>query len=468
MKRRAIYVTLVLVVAAAAGVLLWHFRFGGGGQEDGLQTAVVDRGSMTVIVTASGRIEPEARVDLTFDTPGRVAEVFVQEGDQVERGDPLARLEDDQLALQVEQAEAALASAKAQLGQLLAGPRTGEIEQAEASLRAASAQLNAAEANRDQVAAGPTQAEIASARARVAQARTSQEVAQDAYDGIEEEGTKKEQANYDLYTAKQELAAAEAQLENLLAGTDEDELRAAQANVATAAAQRDASQAQLDQLLAGPTDEEIAEVEAQVDQAEVALALANFSLRNATLSAPFSGVVSQINMTPGEMSPTRRPPIVLLDKSGFHMTISVDELDISRLKEGQSAEITLEALPDALVTGTVRTIAPIAGTESGVVTYDVVIALAATDAALRPDMTASATIVIEELADVLRIPTWAVRVDQETGQTFVYRRVREQIERVDVEIGARYEGIARVLNGLSEGDELVRISNSNTFDFGAR
>ncbi|MEA3376018.1 MAG: efflux RND transporter periplasmic adaptor subunit [Chloroflexota bacterium] len=468
MRRRAIYVTLALVVAAAAGVLLWHFRPSGGGDEDVLQSAAVDRGSMAVIVTASGRIEPEARVDLTFDTPGRVAEVFVQEGDQVVRGDPLARLEDDQLALQVGQAEAALASAEAQLAQLVASPRTKEIEQAEASLRAASAQLHAAEANRDQVAAGPTQAEIASARAQVVQARTGREVAQDAYDGIDEEGTKKGQANYDLYTAKQELAAAEAQLENLLAGADEDELRAAQANVATTAAQRDASQAQLSQLLAGPTDEEIAEAEAQVDQAEVALALANFSLRSATLRAPFSGIVSQVNMTPGEVSPTRQPPIVLLDRSGFHMTISVDELDISRLKEGQSAEMTLEALPEAIVTGTVRTIAPIAGTESGVVTYDVVIDLAATDAALRPDMTASATIVIEELADVLRIPAWAVRVDRETGQTFVYRRVGEQIERVDVEIGARYEGIAQVLSGLSEGDELVRLDDSNTFGFGPR
>lgn len=466
MKRRAIYGILALVLVAAGGVVVWRYQFADGTEAETVRSAVVERGSMTVAVTASGRIEPAARVTLTFETPGRMAEVFVQEGDPVEQSDPLARLDTDQLALQVEHAEAALASAEAQLAELLAGPRTREIEKAEADLRAASAQLSAAEANRDQIADGAGQAEIASAQAQVAQARTAKEVRQDAYDSIEEEGTEKEQANYDLYVAKQELAAAEAQLEDLMAGPDGDQLRAAQANVAAAAAQRDGSEAQLDQLLTGPVDEDIAETEAQVDQARVALTLAELSLRDATLRAPFDGIVSQINLTPGEMSPTTRPPIILLDPSAFHMTISVDELDVSRLREGQNAEVTFEALPEAAVTGTVGSIAPVAAADSGVVAYDVVIDLAPADVALRADMTASATIVIEELTDVTKIPTWVVRVDRDTGRTFVNRRVGDQIERVDIEIGARHEGTTQVLSGLSEGDEVVHLEESTTLDFG--
>jgi HlyD family secretion protein len=466
MKRRTIYVILVLaLLAAAGGVIFWRTRSSADTQE-AARSAVVERGQMTVAVTASGRIEPEARVGLTFETPGRVARVLVEEGDRVDSGDVLARLHTDQLAVQVEQARATLGSAEAQLAELRAGPRVKEIEQAEANLRAASAQLSAAAANRDQVASGSTEAEIASARAQVAQANTAKEVAQDAYDRIEDEGEEKEQANYDLYTAKQELAAAEARLEDLLAGSDQNELRAAQANVAAAAAQRDASQAQLEQLLAGPTEQDIAEAQAQVDQAQAALESAGLSLRNASLRAPFSGVVSEINLTPGEMSPTRQPPVVLVDDSALHMTISVDELDISRLKVGQNAEVTVEALPEASVTGTIRTIAPIATTETGVVTYDVCIDLATTDAPLRTDMTANATIVVEQLTDVLKIPTWVVRIDQETGQTFVNRRVGDETERVDVELGARYEGTVQVLSGLSEGDEVVRLEESTALDFG--
>jgi len=467
MERRTIIVILaVVILAAAGGVAFWRLRPGQGGPEEPVRSASVERGEMVVAVTASGRILPEARVGLMFETPGRVVEVFVEEGDEVEEGDVLARLDTNQLAVQIEQAQAALASAEAQLAELLATPRPKEIEQAEANLQSASAQLSAAAANRDQVASGPTQAEIASARAQVAQANTAREIAQDTYDLIEEEGEEKEQANYDLFTAKEELAAAEAQLEDLLAGPDQDELRAAQANVAAAAAQRDTSQARLDQLLAGPTEQDVAEAEAQVEQAQVALDLAELSLRNATLHAPFGGVVSEVNLTPGEVSPSQQPPVILVDNSAVHMTVGVDELDISRLEAGQTGEVTVEALPEATVDGTIRSIAPIATTESGVVSYDVRIDLASTDVPLRTDMTANATIVVEQLTDVLKIPTWVVRVDRDTGQPFVERRVGDEIERVDVELGARYEGVVQVLSGLSEDDEVVRRAEDTTFDFG--
>lgn len=465
-RRTTIVILVVVILAAAGGVAFWRLRPGQGGQEEAVRSVVVDRGEMVVAVTASGRIQPKARVGLTFETPGRVAEVVVEEGDQVEEGDVLARLDPDQLAVQVEQTQAALTSAEAQLAQLQAGPRAKEIEQAQANLQAASAQLAAAAANRDQVASGPTQAEIASARARVAQANTAKEIAQDTYDLIEEEGTEKEQANYDLFTAKQELAAAEAQLEDLLSGPDQDELRAAHANVAAAAAQRDASQARFDQLLAGPTEQDVAEARAQVEQAQVTLELAELALRNASLRAPFRGTVSEVNLSLGELPPTRQPPIILVDDSALHMTIRVDELDISRLEEGQTAEVSVEALPEASVKGAIRSIAPIATAESGVVTYDVWIDLASTDAPLRIDMTANATIVVEQLTDALKIPTWVVRVDRDTGQPFVERRVGDEIERVDVELGARYEGVAQVLSGLSEGDEVVRRGENTTFDFG--
>lgn len=465
-RRTTIVILVVVILAAAGGLAFWRLRPGQGGQEELARSAVVERGEMIVAVTASGRIEPEARVGLTFETPGRIAEVLVEEGDQVEEGDVLARLDADQLAVQVEQAQASLTSAEAQLAELLAGPREKEIEQAEANLQSASAQLAAAAANRDQIASGATQAEIASARAQVVQANTAREIAQDTYDLIEEEGTEKEQANYDLFTAKEELAAAEARLEDLLAGPDQDELRAAQANVAAAAAQRDASQARLDQLLAGPTEQDVAEAEAQVEQALVALELAQLSVQNASLHAPFSGTVAEINLTPGELSPTQQRPVVLVDNSALHMTISVDELDISRLEEGQTAEVTVEALPDTTVSGTIRSISPIATTESGVVTYDVWIDLASTDAPLRTDMTANATIVVEQLTDVLNMPTWVVRVDRDTGQPFVERRIGDELERVDIELGARYEGVVQVLSGLSEGDEVVRREETDTFDFG--
>jgi HlyD family secretion protein len=462
MKRKTLYVILgVIIVAAAIGAVVWRSRQAEQPEETA-RSAIVERGTMLVAISASGSIEPKARVNLAFESLGRVAEVAVEVGDRVEAGDVLARLDTRQLELQVEQARAALALAEAQLAQLQAGPRQEDVERAEASLRAAQAQVSAAAANRDQLVDGPSDAQIAAAEAQVAAAMVQREVAQDKYDAIKKDGTERENANYELYVAKEAEKAAQAALDELLAGANADELRAAQANVLAATAQQDAAQAQLDLLLAGPTEEDLADVEAQVEQARIALELAELSLRRAALYAPFDGIVSAVNVTAGEMTPTGWPPIVLLDASGFHITVSVDEMDVARLSEGQIVKVTLDAFLDAVIAGTVESIAPIATLDGGVVNYDVVIGLDSTDVLIRADMTANATILVEELADVLRLPTWVVRVDQDTGQTYVHRQVGDDVERVDVRLGMRYEGIVQVLDGLSEGDKAVWVVEETT------
>jgi HlyD family secretion protein len=366
----------------------------------------------------------------------------------------------------VRQAQAALDLATAQLAQLQADARPEEIAAGEADVQAAQAQVSAAAANLDQVDSGPDAAQIAAAEAQLASAELQRKVAQIKLDRIEGEGTEKEHAQYDLYAAEKAVAASQAELEELLSGPDADAVRAARANVWATGAQRDAAEAQLDLLVAGATEEQIGDAEAQVAQAQAALDLAELSLEQAVLRAPFEGLVSMVSVTPGEMASTG-PAITLLDVSQFHLTVSVDEMDVGRLWKGQVAQVTLDALPDAVVTGTVEHIAPVATLEGGVVYYDVRIGLASADVSVRADMTANATIIVEELADVLRIPTWIVRVDRDSGQTYVYRKAGSQVERVDVDLGVRYEGFAQVIDGLSEGDEVVWIEEES-FGFGPR
>jgi len=140
---------------------------------------------------------------------------------------------------------------------------------------------------------------------------------------------------------------------------------------------------------------------------------------------------------------------------------------VGQLWEGQIADVTLEAFPDVVVNSTVERIAPAATIEGGVVYYDVVIRLAPTDVPIRADMTVNATIVVDELSDVLMIPTWVARVDRDTGQTYVYRKVGDEIGRVDVALGVRHAGFAQVLDGLSEGDEVVWLGEATPFNFGS-
>jgi HlyD family secretion protein len=491
MKRGTLYIALgAVAIAAVVGVIAWRVWIARQPAEEA-RSAVVERGTVLVIVSASGMIEPQAHVDLAFESPGRVAEVPVKVGDRVEAGDLLARLNTEQLALQVQQSEARLVSARAQLAQLQVGPQAEEVAASEANLRATEAQVSAAAANRDLLAAGADEGQIAAAEAQVASATAEQKQTFDWHEQTMEcftfkleagtrirgfvvpedikktvcplLGAPEEQARYALAVADASLAAAQAQLDELLAGADADEVRAAQANVWSTAAQRDATQAELDKLLAGATDEQIAAAEVQVEQARIALEEAELAVEKASLYAPFDGVVAAVNVEASETAPTGQPAITLVDTSRFHAIVSVDEIDVGKLVEGQTAEVTVDALPDIVLTGTVERTAPAATIEGGVVYYEVIIELVPTDAPIRSDMTASATIVVQELADVLTIPTWVVRVDHTTGQTYVYWQVGSDVERVDVELGKRYEGVAQVLGGLSEGDVVILVDDHPSF-----
>jgi len=484
LKRKILYFILgVLVIGGIIGVVVWQSQSAAQMPTDDMRSATVRRGSMLIVVSVSGNIEPRQRVDLPFEASGQVTDVAIKVGDRVEEGDVLAQLDTERLELQMKQAQANLDSAEAQLAKLKAGPRSEEVAAAEANLEASEAQVSAAAADRDQLAAGASEAQIAAAEANLASAITQQKKAKDAHDRtlkcftfeIPYTGEKKticpalgvpeEQTRYNLQAANEALEAAQAQLDETLAGADADQLRALRANVAAAAAQRDATQAQLDLLLEGASEEQIEAVEAQVAQARVALKQAQLSLEQAMLVTPFDSVVAAVNITVGERASVGLPAIVLVDKSKCFITVSVDEIDVAQLEKGQTAEITLDALPETVITGTVKRIAPASTLEGGIVTYDVTIGLSPTDAPIRTDMTANATILVNELDDVLQIPTWVVRVDRETGQTYVHRRVGEDIEHVDVELGVRHKGTVEVLDGLKEGDEVIRLPESETVQF---
>lgn len=501
MKRRTLYVILgtVAFAAMAAGLLIWRSHRQSALAMEGLRSAIVERGDVLVVVSATGHVRPAERVELSFPVSGRVAEIPTEVGRRVEAGDRLASLDSERLGLEIERAEANLASAEARLARLRTGTQAEEVEAVRANLRAAEARLSAAAAERDRLARGPKSAQIAAAEAEVASALTAQKKAEDWYEttlecrtlkiskgdpiklpsgevipapeSIEREicpllGAPEEQARYRLEAANQALAAARTHLQQIKDGASESQLRAAGANVVSAAANRDAARAQLELLLEGPTDEQIAAAEAGVEQARASLKQATLAREQAVLVAPFNATVAAVHVTVGSQASAGLPVVTLVDASRFHVNVSVDEMEIGQLAVGQTARLTFDALSNTVVNGTVGRIAEAAGVDRGVITYDVRIDLGPTDAPIRADMTTNATIRVDELNDVLTIPTWAVRVDRDGGGYFVHRRTGDGLERVDVRLGVRHEGVAQVLDGLSEGEEIVRVPESSLFNFG--
>ncbi len=496
---------LLLVLLAVLGGGFWFVRSQQAAQTsemnfDIIRRATIGRDRIQATVNATGTIEPEAQVTLTFGAGGTVQSVMIVRGQLVQAGEVLATLDTAELALAVQQAQDALEIQRLTRAQRLnSAPSPATLASAQADIDAAAASLAVARANlagaeaarlqaqaqKAQLLAGPTAAELASAEAEIAARTAELEVIQDSYDRIIQAGiagVPEEQTRFQLFASQQALAAAEARLETLRAGPRRADIQAADAaiasadanvlaaegNIASAEAGRARAQAAYERLLEPPTADEIAILEAQIQSAATNLALAELRLKQAQIIAPIAGRVASVAVHAGELASPGTPVITLLDEKAFHIDVNVDEIDIDQVETGQHVAISLDALPNLTVDGVISEIAPTAALAGGgVVSYLVTINIVdAGGAELRPGMSANAAIVVEEIDDVLIVPNWAVRLDRETGQAFVNRLLPDgRVEEIAVETGLRNEQVSQVVAGLNAGDEVVITSERETFSF---
>lgn len=501
--RRIAVILLLIAILAVSGVFIWRALQAAQAepQFEIVRQAVIERGNLAATVSAAGAIEPEAQVSLSFGTPGTVTAVNVVRGQQVREGTVLATLNTSELELALQQASDAVRIQELLLEQALTQePSPATLAAAQADVDAAQANLSIAQANlaqaqasvaqaqaaKAQLLAGPTTAEIAAAQADIATQEANVKALQDNYDiriiGEGIGGFVEENARFQLNAAQQALTAARARLEVLEAGprpadvqaTDaaiaaaqaavlaaEGSVQVAQANVARA----EAAYARLSER---PGEVDIAILEAQIDAARTNLALAQLRLDQSRLIAPIDGVVASLLVQEGEQAILGAPAIILVDEGAYHLNVSVDEIDIDRIALNQPADITLDALPDVAIQGTVADIAPIATSlTGGVVTYQVTInILDVGEVDLRPGMTANASIVVQELTDVLIAPNWAIRVNRDTGVAFVNRLAAEGVfEEIPITTGLRNEQFSEVVEGLTEGQTVVITSERETFSF---
>lgn len=159
-----VIIAAVLIIAVIATLVVPRLAGSGADPLQGGAPVAVTRETLIAGISATGRIEPRQEAALGFTIPGRVAEVLVAEGDLVQAGAPLIRLDSREAEAQVASARAALAQAEADLQQLQEGATPEEIAQARAQVEAARGALA-------QTVGSVTSADIAAARARVEEAR---------------------------------------------------------------------------------------------------------------------------------------------------------------------------------------------------------------------------------------------------------------------------------------------------------
>ncbi len=399
-----------------------------GAASDAQATVPASPGAQDRPVVAKGALVPVQHATLSMAAGGIVSEVLAKQGERVEAGQVILRLQNKRQRAALAQADAGVASAQARLDTLLAGARDQEIGAAQATfdaanarlaglqeaarpedLAAARANLAATQAALQQLYKGPDENARSAAAAALADAQAAVQSAQAAYDKVK---SQPDIAMYpqslQLQKATNALTAATANYKELFARPEADrvtqatsQVKQAQANLdrllkpATASQIAEAeagvrqAQAQLDLLKAGARSEDIAAAQAAVAQAEAARAQAAAGLADTELSAPFAGTLATIDVRQGEQVGAGAPLIEIGDLSRWQVeTDDLSELDIVRVKPGQTVDLTFDAIPGLRLRGTVERIQPKGEKKLGDMTYTADIQVTDADPRLLWNMTA--------------------------------------------------------------------------------
>ena len=410
------------------------------------QTATIKRGNLTATISAAGTVTARSQVALTFQTSGQVKEILAKVGDKVKAGQVLARLDSTDLAVAVAKAQLTLDTSKIKLAQTKEGPRPANVESAKASLASAQAAYQAT-LNKYSL----SDAQLAVARTQVDKAAATLQRAQLAYNWesnnwLNADPTQSSQktALDDAQTARN---LAQAAFNQQSAGINDSSLQSAASQVAQA-------QSALDKLLNTPTPENVALAEAQVRQDEASLKQAQAQLAKASIIAPFDGTVADIYAQVGQQVGTNTQALALVDFSKLDLAITLVEVDVTKIKEGDQVQIALDAVQGTVFTGTVTGIDLVGTTTQGVVNYAATVSIDHPADTLRPGMNASANIILEHREGVLLVPNRAVRSVGTRGKT-VTVLYEGQLMDVPVTLGLSGDSQTEVVSGLQEGDAVL-------------
>lgn len=484
--------------------------------EGSTQIVPVTRGNVSSTISAVGSIAMPHQAELTFGGSSvndilSVSEITVKEGDAVRAGDVLARVKTDSLERAVRQAEADLRTAEINLAQ--ASSQTN-ILKAQAAVETARANLAKAEKELADARAPYSDLDIAEAQAAVESARIALETAQgnlsiaqkeadysikqaqyaaeDAFQAYSDYvGTyierlteasfaaekdrlweayqaalndlEKARLNADtsIATAENNVTKTENALraaEQALADLKADEVTILQKEAAMASAKATLAQAE-DDLAYAAAGHTIELLQSKVDSAQVALDEARDQLEAATIVAPFDGIVAEVNAAAGDEVTPNTLIIRLVDTSTVQVKASVDEVDVALVEPGQTAAITLDALPNVLLRGEVTTVDILASSQSGVITYGVTISIPDPEGVgLREGMSATIEIVSVQAENVLLVPAKAI-TRKGMKQTVQVIAADGTTEERTVETGETNGTLTEIRSGLAEGEQVkVQIS----------
>jgi len=194
---------------------------------------------------------------------------------------------------------------------------------------------------------------------------------------------------------------------------------------------------------------------AKLRAAAADLVVAQKSLGDAVLSAPFSGIVSQRHAQPGERVALDAKVVSIVDLSRLQLEAPVPPMAIGLVKVGQSMNFRVEGFGEREFAGRIERINPAA--TAGSRSISVYAVIENREGLLRGGMFAQGALTLSRIDHALAVPASAVR--EEIGQTFVYAIDDGVVKRKNVKVGAPdAAGRVQVLDGLAAGERIVRVN----------
>ncbi|MDQ6673649.1 MAG: efflux RND transporter periplasmic adaptor subunit [Chloroflexota bacterium] len=450
----------------------------------------VVRGDLAGVLNFTAPVENKGEVQVIPRVVARLDKLDVDIGSRVHAGDVLAELDHTELDQQVLTAQAAQANAEAKQAALQAGPKPEVLAAAQASFKASQARVTVLQSARDN-------ADIAMLDQRVKDARAALDQAQAA---LEPDAQAVSQAEASAADAKNKLAQLQADPTKANDKTAMDAARTAvqKADAAVAAARtprgtqaaadrarldlQDAQQAQLMARLsttafdldqaralldvadaqlklanAPASPEELKAAQSTVEEAFAQAELARSHVRDATVTAPITGVVAEIRARVGATVGPSAAVLTLIPPD-MQVVVRADESQLSQVQVGQSASLSVESFPKDAFAGTVKGIAPVLDvrTRSVAVQIDV----PDPQGKLKPGMFAQLAIQVGQRPGALTVPKESIlkvgSVDpMAPTQTVVYSVLQSRVHKQVVSLGASDGKNVEIVQGLQEGSDVV-------------
>lgn len=466
------------IIAVLIIIIGGYFYFGRGGAA-GPETVKVTKRTITQEISATGNVKPSQNVDLAFETSGKINSVEAKVGEYVSAGQILASLDITELNAQLDKAQADLASQRANLNKAntdLANYYTDIIDTINSAYTSANdaVRIKIDSLFSDDETNNPKLSFDTSA----SQDKTSTEYQRvliktklnnwlsqisgtktDSSRGLLEQTLADSRSNLNaIYDFLNLLMGVTINSQSLSVST----LNTYKTNINDARSEIDSAISKVNSLVKNISSQKasILSLEASVKSYEAGLNNINAQISKTVMRSPISGVVTKQEAKTGEIVSPNSVITSIISSGSYEVDSNIPEVDIARVKVGDSSRITLDAYGnDIIFDATVISIDPGETIIEGVSTYLTKLHFVKYDSRIKPGMTANIDVVSAKHENVLSIPQRAIQKKTEGESVLLYKGTIKNVSSTEerkITTGLRgVDGYTEILSGLAEGQEIV-------------